>query len=96
MNKEEAIVKYLQYKKIQNLGYCKYAIFRRIIQYILDIHDDNYIIRKTFLKLYDKNYFYRISTTGKKSYRYKFNPDKFISMKDRPSKLNFPIVISFD
>jgi len=96
MNKEEAIVKYLKYKKIQNLGYCKYAIFRRIIMYVLDVHDNNYMIRKTFLKLVDKNYFYKICTTDKQSYRYKFNPDRFILKSDRPKKSPFPIIITFD
>ena len=96
MNKEEAIVKYFKYKKIHHLGYCKYAIFRRMIMYILDIHDNNYMIRKTFLKLVEKNYFYFKSANGKASYRYKFNPDRFIQKEDRPEKISLPVIITFD
>ena len=96
-NKEECIVKYMKFKKIQNSGYCKYAVFRRIIMYILDVHDNNYFIRKTFLKLVEKNYFYKIiNKDGKCSYRYKFNPDRFIPIQERSKKKVFPIVISFD
>jgi len=97
MNKEETIVKYMKFKKIQNRGYCKYAVFRRIIMYILDVHDNNYFIRKTFLKLVEKNYFYRNNPTGKKSYRYSFNPDKYIEYETRrKNELKFPIIITFD
>ena len=97
MNSEEIIIKYFHYKNIQNREYCKYGVFRRIIEYLLDVHDNPYFIRKTFLKLVEKNYFYKTSACGKKSYRYKFNRDRHITYENRRDKnLNFPIIISFD
>lgn len=96
MNSEQMIVKYLQFKKIQDLGFVKYSVFRRIIMYLLDVHDNNYLIRKTFLKLVEKNYFYKKSNSLKKSYRYKFNSDRFIKQSDRIEKIKFPIIIHFD
>lgn len=97
MNSEQIIVQYFQYKKIQNRGFCKYGVYRRIIEYLLDIHDQPYFIRKTFLKLVEKNYFYKKSPSGKKSYRYLFNPDKFITYANRKERLiTWPIIIRFD
>jgi len=97
MNSEQIIVQYFHYKKIQNRGFVKYGVFRRIIEYLLDVHNNPYFIRKTFLKLVEKNYFYRSSPTSKKSYRYMFNPDKFIEYEQRKKHLmKFPIIITFD
>lgn len=97
MNSQEVIIKYFLYKKIQNRGYCKYGIYRRIIEYLLGVHDNPYFIRKTFLKLVEENYFYKKSATGKKSYRYVFNPDRYIDYENRKKEgIEFPIVITFD
>ena len=97
MNSEKVIIQYFQYKKIQDRGFCKYGVFRRIIEYLLDIHDQPYFIRKTFLKLVEKNYFYKTSPTGKKSYRYLFNQDRFITYENRKDKdIKWPIIIRFD
>jgi hypothetical protein len=97
MNSEQIIVQYFHYKQIQNRGYCKYGVFRRIIEYLLDVHNNPYFIRKTFLKLVNKNYFYRDNPSGKKSYFYKFNPDKFIELQHRKKNEKiFPIIITFD
>ena len=97
MNSEQIIVQYFHYKQIQKRGFCKYGVFRRIIEYLLDVHNNPYFIRKTFLKLVEKNYFYKIvNKDGKCSYRYKFNPDRFIPIQERSKKKVFPIVISFD
>ena len=97
MNSEQIIVQYFQYKKIQNRGFCKYGVYRRIIEYLLDIHDQPYFIRKTFLKLVEKNYFYKMSPGGKKSYRYMFNAGRFITYENRKERLiTWPIVIRFD
>jgi len=97
MNSEQIIVQYFHYKQIQKRGFCKYGVFRRIIEYLLDVHNNPYFIRKTFLKLVEKNYFYRNNPTGKKSYRYSFNPDKYIEYETRrKNELKFPIIITFD
>ncbi len=97
MNSEQIIVQYFHYKKIQKRGFVKYGVFRRIIEYLLDVHNNPYFIRKTFLKLVEKNYFYRSSPTGKKSYRYRFNQDKYIQYEQRKKEeMVFPIIITFD
>ena len=97
MNSDEIIINYFHFKKIQDRGYCRYGVFRRIIEYLLDVHNNPYFIRKTFLKLVDKNYFYKLSSGGKKSYKYRFNPDKFITYSERKyNKQTLPITISFD
>tara|TARA_R100001369_G_scaffold92377_1_gene137105 strand:- start:1644 stop:1928 length:285 start_codon:yes stop_codon:yes gene_type:complete len=72
MNKEDAVIKYFQYKQIETLDYLKYGYFKRIMSYVLDNYND-YFIRKLFLKLVDKGWFYR-KQNEKKSYLYKFNP----------------------
>tara|TARA_R110000824_G_C14786783_1_gene632685 strand:+ start:179 stop:472 length:294 start_codon:yes stop_codon:yes gene_type:complete len=97
MNSEQIIIQYFHYKQIQKRGFCKYGVFRRIIEYLLDVHNNPYFIRKTFLKLVEKNYFYRSSPTGKKSYRYRFNQDKYIQYEQRRrEEMVFPIIITFD
>lgn len=97
MNSEEIIVKYFHFKQIQKRGFCKYGVFRRIIEYLLGVYDNPYFVRKTFLKLVENNYFYRKSATGKKSYRYCYNPDRFIDYEQRKKEeMVWPIVIHFD
>jgi|TARA_R110002167_G_scaffold242798_1_gene448377 hypothetical protein len=98
MNAEDSVISYFKFKKIKNLGFLKYGNFRKIITYILDIHDNNYIIRKTFLNLVERGYFYRKQDSQKKSYKYKFNDEPIPSKKIDEYKEIIPetFIITFD
>ena len=72
MNAEQSVLAYFNHKHIDNLNFLKYGYFKRLISYILGIHN-TYYIRKIFLSLVEQNYFIKKKNI-KKSYIYKFNP----------------------
>lgn len=79
MNAEQSVLAYFNYKHIENLNFLKYGFFKRLISYILDIHN-TYFIRKIFLSLVQQNYFIKKKNI-KKSYMYLFNPTGNICSK---------------
>lgn len=79
MNAEQSVLAYFNYKHIENLKFLKYGYFKRLISYILDIHN-TYLIRKIFLSLVEQDYFIKLKNI-KKSYIYMFNPTGKINNK---------------
>jgi hypothetical protein len=73
-NTEEAVVlSYLEYRKINNMGFLKYSHLCAIFCYILNNYDKAYI-RKIFIKLVRNNHFIKKKNLKKKSYTYEFIP----------------------
>ena len=73
-NTEEAVVlSYLEYRKINNMGFLKYSHLCAIFCYILNNYDKAYI-RKIFIKLVRNNHFIKKKNLNKKSYTYEFIP----------------------
>ena len=80
MNAEQSVLAYFNHKHIDTLGFLKYGYFKRLISYILDIHN-TYLIRKIFLSLVEQKYFIKKKNI-KKSYIYMFNPTGKINNKE--------------
>ena len=71
---EEELIKYLDERHAEHLGELRFAYWKRIIKYKIKQRD--YICRKMFLLLLDKNYFKKVNHN---LYRYKEdNRNKFI------------------
>ena len=72
MNAQECCINYMKYKNIDQRGALKYGYYKRLISFILNSTNDNFI-RKIFLDLVASNHFLKIKNK-KTSYKYQFNP----------------------
>ena len=71
MNAHQAVVKYCVFKSIDKHGVLKYGYYKKLIGYILETSNENFI-RKIFLDLVTSKHFIKIKNL-KKSYKYLFN-----------------------
>lgn len=69
---EVVILTYLQYRKINEMGFLKYSHLCSLFCYCLNNYDKDYI-RKIFIKLVRNNHFIK-KRNIKRSYTYKFIP----------------------
>lgn len=95
MNAENSVLGYLKFKNVENRGFLKYGYFKRLIIYILDLHGKEYYIRKIFLKLNRKGYFIK-RETERKTFKYKFNPNPEIELKEEINNKNESITLEFN
>ena len=71
MDAKTAVINYCIYKKIDQRGTMKYGYYKRLISFILNTNNDNFI-RKIFLDLVASKHFMKIKNI-KTSYKYQFN-----------------------
>jgi len=69
---EVVILTYLNFRKIQNMGFMKYSIFSSLFCYVLNNYDKEYV-RRIFIKLVRNGHFEK-KRNIKRSYTYKFIP----------------------
>mgnify|MGYP003651759300 CR=1 FL=1 len=71
MDAQTAVINYCKYKNIDQRGCLKYGYYKRLISFILNSTNDNFI-RKIFLDLVASKHFLKIKNK-KTSYKYQFN-----------------------
>lgn len=69
---ENVVLTYLEYRKINNMGFLKYSHLCAMFCYVLNNYDKDHI-RKLFIKLVRNNHFIKRRNI-KRSYTYKFIP----------------------
>lgn len=73
-NTEEAVIlSYLDFRKINKMGFLKYSHLCAIFCYVLNNYDKAHI-RKIFIKLVRNAHFIKKKNLNKKSYTYEFIP----------------------
>ncbi len=94
MDAMTSVIGYLKHKQAENRGFLKYGYYKKLICYILDLHLD-YYVRKIFLKMVKKGFFIK-SDADKKVFKYRFNPNPEIELKEELNDKREPITLIFE